>query len=1173
MRERSRPRGVRLRSLLIGLYSTAVLSLLPQAGQAGPADRSNPLPSDRTTAEPRPRSSLILRKSAVGLIGPTSSSRSSSSPAVSGSTAPATAPAGPRFPHLLIARGGASGGARPTGLDKRGAGPLASGAGNAGWDPAGPLPPSILPAAQRERARSLLQSGTNQEWLDAFRTNTAARADEPDTVRILLLRVDFREDTAEEKTTGNGRFALEADTTVGVSPIDPPPHDRRYFEAHMEALRRYYSVVSGGSLHLAWDVYPAENDSAYHLSDTFKYGPWIFSNSNPDVLQHAIDLVHDGLSAADADPAVDFSRYQSVLLFHAGADFQGDMNRDSPWDIPSFNLYVQEPFVVQDSTVAINLVMVVPETANQDGFLGAMNGVIAHEFGHQLGFADLYDVATGTPVVGAFSLMDSGENLYGSVADPAQPDQVLSVRGMLPASVDPWHKALFFPRGLELMTPENFLGGDDVQFTAELPAIEVTNRTLYVPLNLAEYLLLENRLWELNGDSLIVLKQDKATGVILGPAPADSNAAADDLGFREYDYLLPGQGAVMWHIDNASINAGLGTDYGGVNIFYNRPGVGLIEGDGIRDIGSASAEYTGGPYDPYYLGGYTCLGPGTVPSSATNDGTETGVTACVLDSIGPLMRLSVSMAQTPAWWPVQITGSPREEQTLVMDLDRDGVPEIAVAQDSSVTAWSQDGARVLQVNTGPVAGGLAGREDFRYPDGVTSAPLLAAVSDGVLWFPVVSGDAPSWPAQPVRAAADSFITTTPVVLDSLVLVGCADGRIRALAPDRARPLRWSVPVADDTIRVLGAGASLDAGQRGITVFWAARGGEMGAFTVASVDPISQVRWHKPGPSQGDPPWPVSTLAASLGPGGATRYFFGWADGTLAWYENDGTLVSGWPVFLGAAPAGSPILCDVDQDGVLETVVVDVRGRLHCYVRNGVEDLHWPRSIWSEDVTEPPEQTTGPRALDVNGDGHPEIVLYRSDGTLLALDGQGRSIADWPRSIGSVAVSGPDWIPSSAGLTPRFVLGNGYGTNDAGERVTALTVLRIAGAQDMGIGYFPVAGADVGRSRVYPSAWIPSQQQGPEAVLKETLRLYPNPLRGDQLTVHFLLGVRARVNLEAFDLSGRKVAELEADGEGGADGNHLLWNLGSLAPGLYQIRFRALADGYQEELFRRLAIVR
>lgn len=1108
------------------------------------------------------------------------------------------------FPHLLSAFGPRT---SPSFVPQAWSPGRVLPSGNAAWDPTSPLPPSALGPRRRAHASSMLQARDSGEFLRAFRAakTHAGTAAGPDTLRILALRVDFLKDTPGPKSTGDGRFDLRRDEESRAMPIDPPPHDRKYFQAHLEALSRYYHVMSGGSLVLRWEVYPAGNDSAFHLPDTRKYGPWIWSNSNPDVLLHAIDLVGDALAVADStDPTLDFTmvrgdsvdhRYDSVILFHAGADLQGDMNGDSPWDIPSFNLYVQDPFVVQGS-VAINLVQVVPETANQDGFWAALNGVVTHEFGHQLGFTDLYDVRNGTPVVGAFSLMDSGENLYGVIEDPEDSTQTLPVRGVLPASVDPWHKVLFFPDGVDLAQPDNFLSGDSTRFETTLPSSQLSygetggSRILYVPLNLSEYLLIENRVWELDGDSAIVLKSDRETGVILGPVPADTLAPVTDFGYREYDYLLPAEGIIAWHIDNLAIDRGLGTDYGGVNIFFSRPGVAVLEADGIRDIGMASNEFIGGPYDTWYQGGYTCLGPATVPSSRTNDGTPTGLTMCALDSIGVTARVSVENSLAPAGWPVVIPGAPREEQFLVLSLPPgiDGTggdgPFLFAAGGNSLYGWRPDGEPLLDGGSPDgklltfdlpleyglaVSGGILQNPNFDYP------PVAAVVTGGTLRVvSYESGRSRIWPSE---APGDSLVTATPVLDPPYAWVGCGDGRIRALLPDLlSSPLQLRLQVGTGTVRILGAGR---LGEEGLeaerTCFWATDHGESGAasWRGSGSEPrvLFQAKHDRPGVT------PTGVLAIPGGVAGPARFMFAWSDGVIEWRTTAGTLLPGWPASLGAAPAGSPIVCDADGDGVLETVAADSRGLVHCLGVNGAEELGWPCSLWSEDNRRPPAQVLGVRALDIDGTGGPEILAQRADGFLVALDGHGEMVSGWPRALGADARLGPEWIPAGPTNGPRLGYASDYGQDPSarspGADSAAIGVTRVSGARGIVPGAFPLPGFDAARSRVYARELLPLPVVVPVEGPRESLLLYPNPLRGDRLTVRFTLDRPARVRLTAYDLSGHQVAELDAEGRPGPDGNHIPWDLGSLASGLYQVRVRFIGEGWNEEMLEKIAVMR
>ena len=79
------------------------------------------------------------------------------------------------------------------------------------------------------------------------------------TIRILALRFNFqREDPDDPLTTGIGII----DTTNPIAnPVDSayyfdsvghwfdrPPRDSAYFDAHLQALARYWSVVSNGKL-------------------------------------------------------------------------------------------------------------------------------------------------------------------------------------------------------------------------------------------------------------------------------------------------------------------------------------------------------------------------------------------------------------------------------------------------------------------------------------------------------------------------------------------------------------------------------------------------------------------------------------------------------------------------------------------------------------------------------------------------------------------------------------------------------------------------------------------------------------------------------------------------------------------------------------------------------------
>ena len=87
------------------------------------------------------------------------------------------------------------------------------------------------------------------------------------TLKVLLIRIGFETDRSGDLTsiTTDGDFQLQAPTDTDV--IDPPPHDRAYFEAHLDGLSEYYGIQSGGRLAIDGLVLPVGDNDCYKLSD------------------------------------------------------------------------------------------------------------------------------------------------------------------------------------------------------------------------------------------------------------------------------------------------------------------------------------------------------------------------------------------------------------------------------------------------------------------------------------------------------------------------------------------------------------------------------------------------------------------------------------------------------------------------------------------------------------------------------------------------------------------------------------------------------------------------------------------------------------------------------------------------------------------------------------------
>ncbi len=159
----------------------------------------------------------------------------------------------------------------------------------------------------------------------------------------------------------------------------------------ISGLNDYIDEVSYGNLQVsgdatAWLLLP--NNREYYVDGT----------SFPSDPRH--ELVSD--SIALADPVVDFSNYDGVTIIHAGQGQELSHDWKDYWSSEWWNFNI-----LTDDGVYIRRASVSPEesTIGDPSFVG----VLAHEFGHDLGLPDLYDTSySGNIYVGHWGLMASG---------------------------------------------------------------------------------------------------------------------------------------------------------------------------------------------------------------------------------------------------------------------------------------------------------------------------------------------------------------------------------------------------------------------------------------------------------------------------------------------------------------------------------------------------------------------------------------------------------------------------------------------------------------------------------------------------------------------------------------------------------------------------------------------
>ncbi|UCF06740.1 MAG: immune inhibitor A [bacterium] len=491
-----------------------------------------------------------------------------------------------------------------------------------------------------------------------------------DTLRAVLIRISFLSDRDDELSTlaSDGNFNLSHDDVI----IDPPPHNRRYFNSHMVGLRNYIWFQSGGKVELEWVVLPEELNESYKLTDLADYGP---GQSGSWTTEKLVQFFKDSICKADTAEGLSFpwGDYDAIIVAHAGANLQSDIDYDTPNDIPSFfaGLGDEDAFEVSSGDTIWDG-SVIPETAVQDGFNGGIAGVLIHEFCHQLGLPDLYNINFGNPTIGVWGLMDSG-GLLGAWFEDGDGEEHY-VEGFMPGGLSAWSRT--------------YLGWTTVDtvktFTnvMALPAVEKESaRVVRIEMGEDEYLLLENRVAELDGIKTVYVRDEN--GVIIGTRnciDCSGNIAPPDPEWplvNGYDKLLPteredpsydgGPGLLVWHIDERLIEQRW--EENTINTF--KPfGVWLVEAGGVVDLGDPSSPFGWGWFDDaYYQGNNETLSDSTLPPSWSNWNVPTGVRVEHVSSRDTLMSFGAGVRDRLATKLIGSLGTPAPDGILPLSGD------------------------------------------------------------------------------------------------------------------------------------------------------------------------------------------------------------------------------------------------------------------------------------------------------------------------------------------------------------------------------------------------------------------------------------------------------------------------------------------------------------------------
>lgn len=1008
-------------------------------------------------------------------------------------------------------------------------------------------------------------------------TNTVPRA-----LRILAIRVDFPPDTSAQ-TTRNGQFdyrtPLQFEQQEGHF-IDQSPHDRLYFERHLAAMRTYYQVASFGQLNLNWAVFPSGLTTAYTLPHEMAFYSPDVDFLDPLKIERLVAFVEDAFHAADQDTAITFADYDAYIFFHAGSDLQHDRLRNSPSDLQSGFLRIgdeRSPILVDNGAKAIREMILMPETTSQDSNIGALNTTLTHEFGHQLGLPDLYSTFNFASAVGLFDLMD----LESGTVDVGESGKQI-VTGALPTGLSAWSRTfLGWLDPLEVVADSVNVGVlASWSASVGLKAIKIT----VAP---GEYFLIENRETDLDGDGTAFLNfQD---GIIVGPSNASKQPT------REYDYLLPGSGVLIWHVDE-NVAFGDFNENGETNWVDNtlqwderHRFLDVEEADGVQQLG-----FTTDPVrreDLFFVGNNALFGPKTSPDSRLYSGGTSSVTVRMTTDPRLVMGVQVIRAHTRAGWPVAIGSPAGNHAPVLVDIDGDQKLEtFVVSSDGKLYAWRSDGTRVIDntdsINTVSFTGDTVRAPAAVFADSAgvffTDPAVADLDNDGMVdivttdaeqlyaWNPIdTNGDGRadrkpgfpvrlSQPATPGQGQAERVTLTAPTLIHRngnlyAIVVGTTTGGIIVVSASGSVQASFVVTQSlTERLSVPPSVADLDGdGHDDLLVTLVVAGGGR----LQAVRTTGQQLWSEPISAVDRTSTP---LVADLNGDGSLDVVVAGGDGTVHAFDREGAVLPGWPTLLPSSIAAPPSIGDISGDGLPE-IVFSGDNRLFALHNTGVPVTNFPIVI--DRVRPVGVLLSSPVLGDVDGDGIADIVVGLPDGTVTAYRGDAQAIETFP-------------FGTSGAITSTPALGDLTGTGEV--TVVVLSNDGFAHASsysgDSTVLPWPMLAHDPGRSGASTSASQPPVPGSGNLLVSQSAFCYPNPVTTGTTGIRYTLSRPAdRVRIRVYTLDGTIVDEIE--GTLYQQENEVRWAITRAPSGVYLCQVEARDPVGTQTVFFKIAVVK
>ena len=1035
--------------------------------------------------------------------------------------------------------------------------------------------------------------------------STMAPAALDDTLRVLAFQVQFT-DTLMGGQPGAKRKAVR---------------DPEWFNNELGHMDQYYRGASRQHFHmeatLDTTLYTLSKNMSYYGAD---------ANEETRVVELATELI--GL----VDNAIDFSQFDHVFIIHAGAGQETDIGADSPnqiWssfydrsDIRRAQKDSDSSGIPTNDGIFVDNFSIVPSDASQDFATVGTLGIWAFQIGSRIGLVPLFD-STGGPDsegIGNFDLM-----AYG----------LFNVNGFVPAFPCAFNRALMdwvSPLVIDPVTAAQSVNLKDINTASDADTL-----CLKIPITENEYFLVDNREHDANADSLFTFTDNDSD---LVPDNTDSLDGAEfdffltDLtnpATRAFDpnygfdvlYRYTGSGIYIWHVDEQVIRDAVAQGYL-PDDFVARKGVDLEEADGVQDMDApGNAAFALGSYFDAFRAepkSNPTFADNTKPNSRSNSGARTGIQILTTSARGTTMRVSVLRQTNYTEKRVRWNAASPGQSATPVNLDNSGAKEIVVLSDNAgVFVFKDDGTEWNDADANPATiapyipvPGItwAGPPAFGNLDTTPDIEIVAAATTGELYAWKASGteliDGDANPGTTGILHKGLPIVAPPMLLDmnvdgapevviaeeqpSTVRLSFIDATGVMVIPLPPLSTQWPhaipgqriAPLAEMRIKVGGttlvgvAVASVDTTAsrmsfRWVPVFFDGPDVPMDVQTTG-LGNATTLNALPSAPAVGDVDGDGSDEAVVTTPSGAV-YVIDYASGTVVNVESDQ---------LRAANPSAPALGDVDGDGTLEIAVWD-DAYMYLLKSNARPLVNWPRLIHPESAGEMPPVSTArsfesPLIADLNGGGSDDVLFPLDDGTLVALDGRGAGIAEFPRVIPSGAGAAPSLSIAPPGLLFLGSQGSVESVNSIIDSVgvanqSALSIQEFTPAS--GTPYWPMWRGDLARSgRIARTPSSVTAKSG--AFDKSSFIIYPNPVKEGTVHARVDTNARATVGLSILNLEGQEAItrsfSVNPNGLPNTPFDEVI-DVSALKSGVYLMRLRIESSAGSGSLVKTFAIRR